>query len=162
MLDACAVADVILSDYQVGDAIGAAECSEDVLVEDDVVILESVPGEVEEGERAMRVVQYEQWKEIDGAETWCDVEASKERAREWTGRRHTDSLRAHRWGRVGDDRMSLFCQDLYHIVSTLCDQRKKRLYSHPFTDNSIVSTFEIIRIIRTSSAGRRKPPGLTG
>ncbi|KAN0138353.1 ferredoxin/adrenodoxin reductase [Lactarius tabidus] len=82
MLDAYAVADSILSDYQTG-APGAAEhgCSEDVLVADDVVDLESVPREVEEGVRARRVVQYEQWKEIDEAEAWCGAEAGKERER---------------------------------------------------------------------------------
>ena len=73
--------DAILSNYQVDDRGGAAEYawSEDMLVVD-VVALESVT-EVEEGVRASRVVQYEQWKEIDGAETWCGSEASKERKR---------------------------------------------------------------------------------
>ena len=81
MLDAYAVADAILSDYQVVVG-GGAECSEDVLVApDDVVDLESVPGEVEEGVRANRVVQYEQWKEIDEAETWGGAEVGKERER---------------------------------------------------------------------------------
>ena len=58
-----------------------------MLVADDVVDLESVPGEVEEGVKSSRVVQYEQWKEIDGTETWCGVEASKERERmDWEER----------------------------------------------------------------------------
>ena len=84
MLDAYAVADAILSDYQVGDAGRVASehgRSDDVLVADDVVDLESVPGEVEEGVRAKRVVQYEQWKEIDEAEAWCGAEVGKERER---------------------------------------------------------------------------------
>jgi adrenodoxin-NADP+ reductase len=83
MLDAYAVADSILSDYQAGDAGGASEhgSSDDVLIADDVVDLESVPREVEEGVRARRVVQYEQWKEIDEAEAWCGAEAVKERER---------------------------------------------------------------------------------
>ena len=84
MLDAYAVADAILSDYQVGDAGGVASehgSSDDVLVADDVIVLESVPGEVEEGVRANRVVQYEQWKEIDEAEAWCGAEVGKERER---------------------------------------------------------------------------------
>jgi adrenodoxin-NADP+ reductase len=83
MLDAYAVADSILSDYQASDVGGASEneCSEDVLVADDIGDLESVPWEVEEGVRARRVVQYEQWKEIDEAEAWCGAEAGKERER---------------------------------------------------------------------------------
>ena len=52
-----------------------------MLVAGDVVDLESVPGEVREGVKASRVMQYEQWKEIDGTETWRGVEASKERER---------------------------------------------------------------------------------
>ena len=80
MLDAYAVADAILSQYQVGDAGGAEEYrfSEDILVAVDVVDLENLPKEVEEGIRASRVVQYEQWKEIDGVDTWYGSEASKE------------------------------------------------------------------------------------
>ena len=82
MLDAYAVADTILMDYQSGDAEGAEhERSEDVLVADDVVDLESVPEEVEEGVRARRVVQYDQWKKIDEAEVWCGGEVAKERER---------------------------------------------------------------------------------
>ena len=84
MLDAYAVADAILSDYQVDDAGGVASehgSSDDVLVADDVVDLESVPREVEEGVRANRVVQYEQWKEIDEAEARGGEEVGKERER---------------------------------------------------------------------------------
>jgi adrenodoxin-NADP+ reductase len=82
MLDAYAVADAILSDYQAGAAGDAdQECSDDVLVADDVSDLESVPREVEEGVRARRVVQYGQWKEIDEAEALCGAEAGKERER---------------------------------------------------------------------------------
>ena len=135
MLDACAVADVILSDYQVGDAIGAAECSEDVLVEDDVVGLESVPGEVEEGERAMRVVQYEQWKEIHGAETWCGVEVSKDRER-------VDWKEAHRESVMTTCHCSVKTFVTLSLLSAI--KEKKFLYSHPFIDNSIVSTFAIM------------------
>ena len=82
MLDAYAVADTILTDYQSGDADAAEhERSEDLLVADNAVDLESVPEEVEEGVRARRVVQYDQWKKIDEAEAWCGAEAVKERER---------------------------------------------------------------------------------
>lgn len=56
---------------------------------DDVVDLETVLGEVEEGVRVRRVVQCEQWKEINGAERWRGRRQARN-AKEWTGR-HTDS-----------------------------------------------------------------------
>ena len=87
MLDAYAVADTILADHNFGDG-GAdareglsAEYSEDALVVDGVVDLESVAGEVEEGVRARRVVQYEQWKNVDAEEVRRGAGKDKERER---------------------------------------------------------------------------------
>ena len=61
---------------------------------DDVVDLETVLGEVEEGVRVRRVVQCEQWKEINGAERWRGREASKERERmDWETHRLLTSAR---------------------------------------------------------------------
>jgi len=54
MLDAYAVADAILADSHTGEA-GAGGWSDDALVADGAVDLESVPREVEEGVRARRV-----------------------------------------------------------------------------------------------------------
>ena len=107
MLDAYAVTDAILS-YQFGDG-GAAEyeCSEDKLVADDVVDLGCVPKKVEEGGRASRVAQYEQWKEIDRAETWYGPEASKENDR--MDREAHQLLMRHERGRVSED---------LHIITT--------------------------------------------
>ncbi|KAI9449457.1 FAD/NAD-P-binding domain-containing protein [Lactarius psammicola] len=83
MLDAYAVADAILRDYHFGDAREAPvpEYSEDTLVADDAVDLESVPEEVEEGVRTRRVVQYDQWKKIDAEEVRRGAEMDKERER---------------------------------------------------------------------------------
>jgi adrenodoxin-NADP+ reductase len=90
MLDAYAVADAILSDHHFGDggadageapATAQDEYSEDVLVSDNAVDLESVPGEVEEGVRERCVVQYDQWKKIDAEEVRRGAEMDKERER---------------------------------------------------------------------------------
>ena len=81
MLDAYAVADAILADYQFGEQELELERSEDSLVADGKVDLESVPEEVERGLQERRVVQYDQWKKINDAERWCGVEAGKERER---------------------------------------------------------------------------------
>ena len=86
-LDAYAVTDTILADYHFGDGCAdareglAAEYSEDALVADGVVDLESVAGEVEEGVRARRVVQYEQWKNVDAEEVRRGAGMDKERER---------------------------------------------------------------------------------
>ena len=59
-----------------------------------MVDLETVLGEVEVGVRARRVVQCEQWKEINGAERWRGREASKERERtDWETHRLLTSTR---------------------------------------------------------------------
>ncbi len=85
MLDAYAVADAILADHHFSDGgvseAPVAEYSEDALVANDAVDLESVPGEVEEGVRARRVVQYDQWKKIDAEEVRRGAEMDKERER---------------------------------------------------------------------------------
>ena len=87
MLDAYAVADTILADHHVGEGGAGAregpvsEYSEDALVADDAVDLESVPAEVEEGVRARRVVQYDQWKKIDAEEVRRGAGMDKERER---------------------------------------------------------------------------------
>jgi adrenodoxin-NADP+ reductase len=84
MLDAYAVADAILEDYQFGVTTAGEvehEPSEDLLVADGAVDLESVPEEVEQGLRERQVVQYDQWKKIDDAERWCGAEVGKERER---------------------------------------------------------------------------------
>ena len=81
MLDAYAVADAILADYQFGEQELELERSEDLLVADGKVDLESIPEEVERGLRTRRVVQYDQWKKIDDAERWCGAEVGKERER---------------------------------------------------------------------------------
>lgn len=101
MLDAYAIADAILADHHLGDARGApaaTEYSEDALVANDAVDLESVPGEVEEGVRAKRVVQYDQWKKIDAEEVRRGAEMDKERERMGWEEAH-ELLR----GRVDDD-----------------------------------------------------------
>ncbi|KAH9032425.1 FAD/NAD-P-binding domain-containing protein [Lactarius pseudohatsudake] len=88
MLDAYAVADAILADCRFGDDGAAdtrdepaAEYSEDALVAENAVDLESVPEEVVEGVRARRVVQYDQWKKIDAEEVRHGAETDKERER---------------------------------------------------------------------------------
>ncbi|KAH9069787.1 FAD/NAD-P-binding domain-containing protein [Lactarius deliciosus] len=83
MLDAYGVADAILADCHSGEAREAptVEYSEDALVADDAVDLESVPEEVVEGVRARRVVQYDQWKNIDAEEVRRGTEMDKERER---------------------------------------------------------------------------------
>ncbi|KAH9008456.1 FAD/NAD-P-binding domain-containing protein [Lactarius hengduanensis] len=78
ILDAYGVTDSILADY---DYDADAENSEDALVADDTVDLESVPVEVEEGVRARRILQYDQWKKIDAEEVRCGAEMDKERER---------------------------------------------------------------------------------
>ena len=57
----------------------AADYSEDALFADEVIDLESVPEEVEEGGRAKRVVQSDQWKKIDAEEVRRGVGMDKER-----------------------------------------------------------------------------------
>ena len=68
-------------DAQVAPAAAEYEYSEDALVVDNAVDLESVPGEVEEGVWARRVVQYDQWKKIDAEEVRRGAEMDKERER---------------------------------------------------------------------------------
>ncbi|KAF8265056.1 hypothetical protein EI94DRAFT_1736916 [Lactarius quietus] len=75
------LASTMLDAYAAGSGDVGHEPAEDVLVSDDAVELESVPEVVEEGVRARRVVQYDQWKKIDEAEAWCGAEAGKERER---------------------------------------------------------------------------------
>ncbi|KAH9030642.1 FAD/NAD-P-binding domain-containing protein [Lactarius pseudohatsudake] len=75
MLDAYGVTDSILADY---DYDADAENSEDALVADDTVDLESVPVEVEEGVRARRILQYDQWKKIDAEEVRRGAEMDKD------------------------------------------------------------------------------------
>jgi len=85
MIDAYAVADAILVDHFGG---GGAEVvpvqgeaySDDVLVSDDVDP-ESLPRAVEQGMKEKRVVQYDQWKNIDAEEMRRGVERGKERER---------------------------------------------------------------------------------
>ena len=86
MLDAYAVAERITTlgdgpDAQEAPAAVECEYSEDALVADSAVNLESVPGEVEEGVWARRVVQYDQWKKIDAEEVRRGAEMDKERER---------------------------------------------------------------------------------
>ncbi|KAI9449461.1 hypothetical protein BJY52DRAFT_1227772 [Lactarius psammicola] len=63
-----------------GDAREAptAEYSEDALIADDAVDLESVPWDVEERVRARRVVRYDQWKKIDFRELRRSAEMDNE------------------------------------------------------------------------------------
>ncbi|KAH8993482.1 hypothetical protein EDB92DRAFT_1934549 [Lactarius akahatsu] len=53
------------ADYADAREAPAAENSEDTLVADDTVDLESVSVEVEEGVRARRILRYDKWKKID-------------------------------------------------------------------------------------------------
>jgi adrenodoxin-NADP+ reductase len=86
MMDAYAVADSILADHFGGDGSGGgggAVCSDDILVSDEVD-LESVPGLVEQGIEEKRVVEYDQWKDLDAEEMRRGAERGKERERlEW-------------------------------------------------------------------------------
>jgi adrenodoxin-NADP+ reductase len=86
LIDAYAVADTILADYR-DDLQGAATApledktySDDALVAEDVD-LESVPREVEEGVKEKRVVEYDQWKNIDVEEMRRGAVIGKERER---------------------------------------------------------------------------------
>ena len=86
LIDAYAVADVILADYH-DDVRGTAATplkgeaySDDVLVAEDVD-LESVPREVEEGVEEKRVVEYDLWKKIDVEEMRRGAAIDKERER---------------------------------------------------------------------------------
>jgi len=78
MIDAYAVADVILADRHHSGAGGTY--SDDVLVSDDVDP-ESVPKEIKQGVKERRVVQYDQWKKIDAEEVRRGEEMGKERER---------------------------------------------------------------------------------
>jgi adrenodoxin-NADP+ reductase len=88
MIDAYAVADVILADHFGDGPHSGAEAvpirgeaySDDMLVSDDVD-LGSVPKAVEQGIKERRVVQYGQWKNIDAEEMRRGEERSKERER---------------------------------------------------------------------------------
>ncbi|KAH9180325.1 FAD/NAD-P-binding domain-containing protein [Lactarius sanguifluus] len=82
MLDAYGVTDSILADY---DYDADAENSEDALVADDTVDLESVLVEVEEGVRARRILQYDRWKKIDAEEVRRSAEMDDEREEDGLG-----------------------------------------------------------------------------
>jgi adrenodoxin-NADP+ reductase len=86
MMDAYAVADTILTDYH-DDGRGGVDVppvnevySDDALIADSVD-LESVPGEIEEGVKGRRIVQYDQWKKIDAEEMRRGAATGKERER---------------------------------------------------------------------------------
>jgi adrenodoxin-NADP+ reductase len=110
MIDAYAVADVILTDHSRSSDASAVEVpvpheqdgahsySDDVLVSDDLDLdLESVPMEVERGVRERRVVQYDQWKKIDAEEVRRGEETGKERERMGWEEAHAFLTRARAW-----------------------------------------------------------------
>ncbi|KAH9959206.1 hypothetical protein BC827DRAFT_519899 [Russula dissimulans] len=84
MIDAYAVADVILADHfpdrDGPGAVAPPVHSDDVLVSDDVD-LESVPREIEEGMREKLIMRYDHWKKIDAEEVRRGEESGKERER---------------------------------------------------------------------------------
>jgi adrenodoxin-NADP+ reductase len=86
MMDAYAVADTILTDYHDDGRSGVdvppvnEVYSDDAFVADSVD-LESVPGEIDEGVKGRRIVQYDQWKKIDAEEMRRGAATGKERER---------------------------------------------------------------------------------
>jgi adrenodoxin-NADP+ reductase len=84
MIDAYAVTDAIMGNH-LGDGPGCGgevvpvqgeAYSNDVLASEDV--LESVPRTVEQGVKEKRVVEYDEWKKIDGDEMRRCIEGAKE------------------------------------------------------------------------------------